>query len=474
MANTNFYDKVIKYVVTAECTQPLRVGSVSGDTEEVLVHPTDGNPFIQASSISGVFRSYCDEVYGGKWTDSIFGKRIFEEEINSYEYAGRVRFTDGIFSDIKKVKLELRPRVSIDPELGVVLKNAQELGQKFNMAYIGAGAEFSFSIYLYNDQGQEKIESVFQAINAGVIQLGGQKSNGCGYFKITKLLRKVFYLSGKENNEDRKLWFEEDNLESNQYDEITSQMGVYSGKQDAYDIIVDACTENELLVKSIAVEDAGEDAPNSKNIRNGQKEYIIPGSSLKGAIRSQAEKVASYLAKQYGWKNDAENEVNTIDSVIENAFGSKKGVKQNVGNQAKRGNLYFFDTVVGNKEENDTRLLSHRIHIDKFTGGVINGGLFSEKNVAGKLKLHIVIRNWKANNAEQSCGLLLLTLRDLAIGAFTVGSGYSVGKGVIQVEKVTVTENGDQENCTVIDFSNNCIQDEKQIISRCFKALQEV
>lgn len=185
-------------------------------------------------------------------------------------------------------------------------------------------------------------------------------------------------------------------------------MGVYSGKQDAYDIIVDACTENELLVKSIAVEDAGEDAPNSENIRNGQKEYIIPGSSLKGAIRSQAEKVASYLAKQYGWKNDTENKVNTIDTVIENAFGSKKGVKQNADNCAKRGNLYFFDTVVGNKEENDTRLLSHRIHIDKFTGGVINGGLFSEKNVAGKLKLHIVIRNWKANNAEQSCGLLLL------------------------------------------------------------------
>ena len=118
--------------------------------------------------------------------------------------------------------------------------------------------------------------------------------------------------------------------------------------------------------------------------------------------------------------------------------------------------------------------MSHRIHIDKFTGGVINGGLFSEKNVAGKLKLHIVIRNWKANNAEQSCGLLLLTLRDLAIGSFTVGSGYSVGKGVIQVKKVTVTENRDLENCTVIDFDQNCIQDKKQIISRCFKALQEV
>ena len=57
MARIKFYDTVVKYVVTAECTQPLRIGSVSGDTEEVLVHPTDDRPFIQASGISGIFRN---------------------------------------------------------------------------------------------------------------------------------------------------------------------------------------------------------------------------------------------------------------------------------------------------------------------------------------------------------------------------------------------------------------------------------
>ena len=67
-----------------------------------------------------------------------------------------------------------------------------------------------------------------------------------------------------------------------------------------------------------------------------------------------------------------------------------------------------------------------------------------------------------------------MTLRDLAIGAFTIGSGYSIGRGVIKVEKITVIEQGDQKKCTVIDFSQNRIQDEKQIITRCFKALQEV
>ena len=90
------------------------------------------------------------------------------------------------------------------------------------------------------------------------------------------------------------------------------------------------------------------------------------------------------------------------------------------------------------------------------------------------MNIHITIRNWKENNAKPSCGLLLLTLRDLAIGAFTVGSGYSIGRGVIQVEKITVTEQDDPEKCAVIDFNQNRIQDETQIITRCFQALQEV
>lgn len=112
----------------------------------------------------------------------------------------------------------------------------------------------------------------------------------------------------------------------------------------------------------------------------------------------------------------------------------------------KRGNIYFLDTVVENRNKDDDLTISHRIHIDKFTGGVMHGGLFTEKNAAGKLNFHITIRNWEGNNAEQSCGLLLMTLRDLAIGAFTIGSGYSIGRGVIKVEKITVIEQGDQKN----------------------------
>ena len=54
------YDKIVKYLICAKCEGPLHIGSSIGGKEDVLIHPVDKSPFIQASSIAGVFRSYVD------------------------------------------------------------------------------------------------------------------------------------------------------------------------------------------------------------------------------------------------------------------------------------------------------------------------------------------------------------------------------------------------------------------------------
>ena len=64
MEQRKSYDKILKYSVTAKCTEPLHIGSASGAKEEVLVHPVDDIPFIQATSIAGVFRGYYEQTYG--------------------------------------------------------------------------------------------------------------------------------------------------------------------------------------------------------------------------------------------------------------------------------------------------------------------------------------------------------------------------------------------------------------------------
>lgn len=445
------YQKIVKYLVSAACAQPLHIGSASGNKEEVLVHPVDGMPFIQASSISGVLRQYYAQVYGEVQAEKLFGARRFETGTNALEGASKVRFSDGRFRS-ENLILELRPRVKINPETGTCDAStkkgtSRQSGHKFNMEYIGAGAEFEFSIYLYDDSFEDELEKVLSAIHQGDVQFGGQKSNGCGFMKLISLKRKIFDMTQRD---DRIKWSEEDALTDQEYEDIYSGIQETVKKTTAYEVIVTGSTEGELLVRSIAVQDWGKGAPDSTNIRNAAKEYIVPGSSFKGAVRNQMEKIASY-----------------IDSgdIIEEAFG-KTG---NSPNEGKAGNIVFYDTVVGNKADNDMAKIKNRIHIDKFTGGVMHGSLFNEKNVSGKVEFHIGINN--RNNPDSTCGLLLLALRDMAAGVMSVGGGYSVGKGIIDVEQIVIHDfiHG---NKAEIEWKSGTITDESEIVSRCIKKVQ--
>lgn len=447
------YEKVIKYLVTAVCTQPLHIGSASGDKEEVLVHPTDGRPFIQASSISGVLRQYSVAIHGDKQAERLFGASRFEEDANSLDGASKVRFGDGRFCG-EHVMLELRPRVKINSESGTcdagsIKGTDRQAGHKFNMEYIGAGAMFQFPIYLYDESLRENLEEILSAVYQEDVQFGGQKSNGCGFIRLKHLKRKIFNM--KEGN-DRKDWADEETLPDQAYEDILSEMKRRTPKKPAaaYEITVTGSTEGELLVKSIAVEEYGENAPDSMNIRNAEREYIVPGSSLKGAVRSQMEKIARYIDS---------------DHIIRETFGDTGSLT----GEGKAGNIVFYDTVVGNRKDNDRARIKNRIHIDKFTGGVMHGGLFNEKNVSGKVTFRIVIHD--RNNPDGTCGLLLMALRDLAVGVMSVGSGYSVGKGIIDVDHIVVCDRKNAGEAT-ITFGEGTITDKSGIISRCVKSAQ--
>ncbi len=448
------YNTIVKYEVIAVCTQPLHIGSAIGDKEEVLIHPVDDIPFIQATSIAGVFRNYYERVQKDtELVKMLFGGKEFGESENPSEYGSKIRFTDGIFLNEKeKIIMELRPRVSIDPISGtcgqsIVKGTNRASGHKFNMEYIGAGAKFRFYVYLYDDTKMEDIEQIFAAIHQEHISFGGQKSNGCGYIKLEKLYRKKFDM---KQEKDRKIWINEEQMKSSDYEDILSSLKKIEALQNAYDIIIDGETEGSLLVKGIAVTNYGKDTPDCMNIQNAKKEYIIPGSSFKGAIRNQMSKIADYLQQ---------------DKVIENTFG----YSGNDENQGKIGNIKFYDTIVGDKEKNDNMPLSHRIHIDKFTGGVMQGGLFSEKNIAGDMKFQIGIED--KNEPEKTCGILLMALRDLAIGTMSIGSGYNVGKGIIKVKKIIVKNNKDKTEA-VIDFDKNEIKDNQNLITKCISSVQ--
>ena len=417
MAAKQTYDKIIKYMICAECSEPLHIGSAVGAKEAVLVHPVAGIPFIQASSIAGVFRGYANSVDDQR-SNILFGKSNLNENENAAETGSLVRFTDGIF-DAGSVNMEYRPRVSIDPVSGSCRKSNNQgtsrvSGHKFNTEYVGAGASFSFMIYLYDDQYRTDIEEILAAFESQSLQFGGQKSNGCGYIKIKKAGYKEFDLKSKEGRSE---WSAEDELNSDDYSIL--DFSKQSVRNVAYEIKVKGETEGKLLVKAIAVNGVGKGAPDSRNIQNAKREYIIPGSSLKGTIRSRMEKIADYIS---------------APQIIEDTFGFT-GNREKSG---KSGNIRFYDTIVGKEECIEKMPVTNRIHIDKFTGGVMQGGNFIDKNICGDLEMRIKITN--QNHPDATLGLLLMSLRDMAAGMLSVGSGYNVGKGFIAVDTIVIND----------------------------------
>lgn len=501
MAVVGSYDWIDRYIVRAKLREPLHVGSVEKGNGEVLVHPVKELPFVQASGIAGVFRACYEGLFGdGEHSLDLFG--------DNEKKAGRIRFTDGIFSDNgQQMKIELRPRIKIDPVTGTSASAKgkgldSDSGQKFEMEYIGAGQEFSFNVYVYssvrsnhatgneaeaggNTEEQNRIKQVFALIHSGQVQFGGQKSNGCGSMKILSLRHRGYDM---RKEEDRRAWTREDEDQGGQELKDKLDTLVREGQYSvyAYQLTLDAQTEGSILVKSIALEEEegrkftekDEKEPDYVSMRNSEGYYIVPGSSVKGAVRAQFERILGYLEKNVsGFCGSC---------VVADAFGRE--ARKNYTGAA--GNVRFQDILVTPIKGQEKELVYNRIHIDRFTGGVMNTGLFKEQAVHGKLQIktivmkdnrhqdHVSLRDAASVSEKRSCAMLILSLRDLALGIYNLGSGYSVGRGFLKAKSLTVHRSDNKEAVVHFHLSSDGgqriemeVEDPDGIIADCMKAL---
>ena len=186
---------------------------------------------------------------------------------------------------------------------------------------------------------------------------------------LKKLRHHTFFLKEAVG---RNAWTREQDMLLSDYEEITKSLK--SGKRfvQAYDIVITGKTEGALMVKGASVADYGAGAPDAENMKNAAEQYIIPGSSLKGALRNRVE----WIAKQIG-KEELAN--------VMFGFAGKQT------NRGGRGNVLVCDTVIGEGAGEVLTKLQQRIHVDRFTGGVMQTGLFAERTVSGDVALHIII-----------------------------------------------------------------------------------
>lgn len=365
------------------------VMNISNENKEPLILEDKDNMkvYLPGTTMAGAFRSYISSNYGSQLAEEMFGSNNNISKVYVYDS----------YSDLKSY--EIRPAVCIDKFTGT----SKEKG-KFDRQYIGIGHLFQLNIEVYSDTEDKKdkykevIYSVLAAVNNGDIMIGSYKSIGAGVFDVKNIDEETIDMSRKKNLIDYL-------LRKEHYRNLDKKVLLNKKSANIVTFELIGHLKTPLLVKGYDSLDYNR--PDGENIQTNSK-YFIPGSTIKGVIRNEAERVLKSL-----------NKIQLADDIFGASMESDK-------KSASR--VRFFDTTIDNKLQS----VYNRIKIDKFTGGVRKTALLNDEPLMGDVKIIGKYRYDEKNiYSKEEVGLLSIIFKNIAIGEISFGGGTSIGRGRI-------------------------------------------
>ena len=200
-------------------------------------------------------------------------------------------------------------------------------------------------------------------------------------------------------------------------------------------------------------EDDPDEIVPARHLRSGPEEnalIVLPGSSVRGALRSRASRIArTVLAARHAsvddWSNtNVHDQLAHDPDLVQRLFGSTE----------RRGALTVLDTLASSN--GSTRLITHNAG-DRWTGGVAEGTLYGEevhdaewKNIVLELDLKALSNDDNRRGGTQRSRpeddnlrraawcLLGLVLAELAAGMLPLGSRGTRGLGQVEVTSIKV------------------------------------
>ena len=166
---------------------------------------------------------------------------------------------------------------------------------------------------------------------------------------------------------------------------------------------------------------------------------LIPATSLKGALAHRTayhyNRIKGVYADEIAKENVKTHVLPTWVFTFSLAISSDKTKENKVLKNQIRGNVIFND-IIENKEECHDKILNH-VAIDRFTGGAIDGALFTEKTTYGMGMsfgtTDIIIDSKIVDACKTSYPEILKAfesaLTDVCKGMLPLGGGVNRGNG---------------------------------------------
>lgn len=411
------------YKIGIELDSPLSVGNgenVFSDSD--VIQDGEGYYFVPGTSLAGAFRNYL----GDKSNDS--------ESIMGYEKPGnedRSIKESGKMSQIFISDLYLDNTIdSIRDGIKLTDSKIAEKGKKFDMQIIETGATGTFHIeYVVreNEEDQsEKLNDIIFALQNGDIRLGSKKNRGFGRIKVVNIQEREFskenlseYIEFLGTKKEEREYFSSLSFAEWKKDKIVPASKYYTFKFPLKQ-------NGGITIRRYS---AKPEHPDYEHITCGpNNDPVIPGSSWNGAVRSSAKALLKMLIPQ---KND-------IESIINQWFGM---VKDKRGYQS---NIVFGESVISGAEGMPVT----RTSIDRFTGAVVSGALYTEYSYfGGTTELTFMIKK-DAPEADALVGLMMLICKEIQKGYLPIGGQTAIGRGIFEANG----EITDAEGNNITDF----------------------
>lgn len=468
----------IRVAGTLKAITPLHIGGygVNPDTDMPLAQNGAGQFYIPGTSLAGVIRAWCEETLGDDLTHYLFGPPMKrgEEDVG---HASFILVEDAVVTLPAGLSFEVRDGIGIDRVRGVAADKA-----KFDRAVLPRNSTLRIEMTVEAKKDQEAktkamVGHLLNALDHQHLFLGAARTRGLGRvsFKLNSLRFEdvstragILELLSRAADAPKVI----EPLEGAAQDFIPTP-------HERLRIEIKWRAVGPLMVKASYDGISVDVLPLVSGTDEGLA-LVIPGSSIKGALRSHAERIIRTLRGQLA-KDKAFHEQICRLELIDELFGSR-GLsleeKQASQNHMKPGrgalsvadcyateslsaeawrnveSAIAKDDITYEKQElweklneaTQKRSLkfhpSHHVAIDRWTGGASDGALFSvlapTKVDWERIALTLDF-NRLSDNPLPALMLLLLTLRDMAKGRVPIGFGANRGMGAIEVESFSLT-----------------------------------
>ncbi|OQX77915.1 MAG: hypothetical protein B6D61_06455 [Bacteroidetes bacterium 4484_249] len=456
-----------KYIarIVLEAETPLFVGSGESTllTDAIVQKDIHGFPMIPGTSLAGVLRHALEDGDdNGKW-NSFFGyqapkdKKGLGSQIkvsSAYLILENGKVAEGLEPDFDTSKygvsfneLPVRQHVRIDHKGTSVDKGL------YDNEVVYKGCRFVFEVELKGSEADNKMwEDFLKELSSPLFRIGQGTRNGYGQLSIIKkeCKAKTFDLTKKEDFES---YFNYD-ISLNA---VNTGLQTFSPKKeiDLTHYKLELKPESFFIfgagfgdedVDAVPVKELVVHYDDKNTLQKPEEQTLIPGTSIKGAL---AHRTAFYYNKdvlKLATEKFPKNEFEKISKIytgrnnqaVFELFGAELGADspdETDNHQVSfkldghRGKVIINDILQSNIK-ND-KIFNH-VAIDRFTGGAMDGALFSEKVSYFENKDETIdINVWVESGVKQEfVSAFEAALKDVCRGLLPLGGMTTKGHGI--------------------------------------------